>query len=215
MKSQNRPLAPRECAELQSIVSWQAAVGRAVIFAVLIVVMAFAFRAVNHLSPTVRWWPIASAIASATLFAYAKRLTGGAALRDALRKDLAGGIAEAHEYDLQVVAVFPEVEDEGPVWLFPDGNRTIRISGQKLVHATRGESPRTQLRITTTPHARRILDIACAGKPAEFISSSVPFAECPLFFGKKLGGFYETTDVSWSEIVNFVRAQNSGKNSGT
>jgi len=208
MNLHTRPLSRKELQELRGIVSWQAAGGRAVLFFVLVCLAGAMFRSINHLSPGLVWWPIPVAVIVILMAIYAKRLTGGAALRREIRRDIDAGIVEEHEFSLSTAAVFQEVEDEGPVWLWPDGHQTLRLSGQQLSRISKNGLPRRRLTVTVTPKARRLLHVQCEGEHPELLIAREPFHKCPLFFDKKLTRFYEPHDVAWQKVVDYVKMTN-------
>jgi len=179
MEIRRRPLLKKERQELEGIVSLSTTIGRAVLFLVAVGLLAYFSRGLNRLTPAFTWWPYATAAAAVGIFVFAKHGTGGPELRRQIRQDLAGGEIEERVYTLDFAIVYPEVEDEGPVWLFREGSKTYCLSGQQVDRLARDGQPRSTLIATVAPASGRLLKLKVTGEKPPIHVSPTPFHASP------------------------------------
>ena len=123
MQTSTRKLKERELKELNGFVSPLTLFGRGVLFLLAGIPVGVVFAGFNYASAQIAdfvWWPFATVIVLIALYVYSKRWTGGPGLRDAIRSDIAGGLAQDRSFHVKRALKFHEIEDEGHVFVIED-----------------------------------------------------------------------------------------------
>lgn len=202
-----RTLSSKERRELVSILSPWAAIARAVLFIAIVAGISGVGRSLNRLTPSFLWWPFLSALTAWYLYRASRVLTGGKDLRNLIRQDIALDQIDDHTFEIPLAIVFPEVEDEGGVWCFPNGDKTWCVAGQWLQRIVKDGLPRTTLVVSMTPNAKRVMRLKASGPAAEVVHSRVAFFNCPLVRNYKLSHTLTELPVAWPELMLAVQKQ--------
>ena len=165
MQSREAPLTKRERAELEGIVSWPIYAFRAVLFLIVVGGLgACGWRLQSMLSVNGVWWLLPASGLAVFLFIRSRLWTGGSALRDLVRRDLAGNTVVIHTVRVVDAIAVEEGKDEGPTFFVAaESGETLAFVGQYLSrHAALG-FPTRELEIRETPNARRFLGVTRRG----------------------------------------------------
>ena len=173
METFSRPMSKRQRDELQGYIAPGPAIFRAALFIAAIAVVALILRAAHRqfLGAALESslvWVIPSAAVAYGLYRASGRWTGGPALREAVRRDLARGEVAVHRIRAVDAVAIDEQEDEGPAWfILDDTGVAILFAGQFLEPAKRTGFPWTTIEVVEAPASRLFVRIESAGEPIE------------------------------------------------
>ena len=165
MLTRQEKLSARERAELRGLVSIGPAVTRLVLFTIAIGLSSLlAWRLQRLFGTDGLYWIAVPIVVAVGLYRRSARWTGGRALREAIRADLAGGTAVEHVVEVIDAVVFAEREDEGPVvFVRSIDEQTLVFVGQDLARSVAAGFPWRRFTIRETPHARRCFRLTADG----------------------------------------------------
>jgi hypothetical protein len=184
------PISKRRLGELRGYVWWGTTIFRSGLFVAAVAALAWLLRTVHvrlgrPIFDSESVWLLPSLAFAIALYVHARRWTGGAAFRAAVRADLARGVAAVH----RVVAVDAvEVEeggDEGPsFFILADDGSTILFRGQYLGPYKRKGFPWRIFEILEAPESKIFYGL----KPQ----------------GEKLPPSVRRPPLSWAEYKEFA-----------
>jgi len=191
MNTTLRPISKRRLAELQGYVAWGTTLFRAVLFAAALGGLAWLLRT-SHvrlgrpLADSDLVWIVPTLALAIVIYVIAGRWTGGRALRAAIRKDLAGGVAAVHHVIALDAVEVEEAEDEGPAYfVLTEDGRTLLFAGQYLGPYKRKGFPWKSFEILEAPQSKIFFGLIARGEKL------APSARRPPF--------------TWEEYKQFVR----------
>lgn len=188
MNTTFRPISKRRLAELRGYVAWSTWFFRALLFLAIIAAFAWLLR---RISDSVLVWLLPSLALAAAIYWVSGRWTGGRAFRAAVRKDLAGGVAAAHQVVALDAIEVEEGEDEGPAYfILADDGATLLFAGQYLDAWKRKGFPWKSFEVLEAP------------------ASKVFFGLVP--GGEKLAPSLTRPPFTWEEHKAFAHIRNFG-----
>jgi hypothetical protein len=179
MTSRNRPLSKSERQELARFVSPAAKVTRAVLWLLVVAIVALVLVSwnINQKTGEIVWWPVSVIAAGIAVYLIGIRMSGGSGLRAQVQNDLKNGEAEERFFEMKAAAIFPEIEDEGPVVFLLSGERVYCLSGQRVSRLVRDHTMASQLVESLAPASRRVLGLQTRGERLTLQKADLPF--CP------------------------------------
>jgi hypothetical protein len=206
MNTTYRPISKRRLAELKGYVAWSTVVFRAALFAAAIGGFAWLARSVHlrvgqPLGDSALVWLVPALVAAVALYLVAGRWTGGRALRAALRKDIAGGVAAVHHVVAIDAVEVEEGEDEGPsFFILADDGKAYLFAGQYLAPYKRKGFPWKAFEILEAPQSKMFFGLVSRGEKLAPSASRAPFTwdEYKAFASFK--GGYAVVDVDFDAL---------------
>lgn len=202
MPTSSRPMSPRQLAELRGYVSPWTSVGRVTLLLGASLLGGAMLRSlVIRIAPDAHflWWLVPSLGMAAGLFALGRRGSGGPALRERIRADLAGGVLNIDCIEVAEAIEVREQEDEGPAFFLKltDG-RVLVFSGQYLDRLKQRGFPWRIFELTEAPASKLIFQLKRLGAPIRpaFVREPFTFAE----FKTYGGGKYQVLETDFESL---------------
>ncbi len=178
MTFEDRPLTKEHQIELEGYVAHHVQLLRLLLFLVAIAAVGAIFRFVQALLfEGLPLWLLPTLLVGVLLYSRSGRWTGGPALREKIRQDLAGGQVRVLRVELVDVIEVEEQEDEGPSFIVETrSGETILLTGQYLAAAKARKFPWTCFELIEAPKSKLFLGLEKVGEPAAVNSRRPPFS---------------------------------------
>jgi hypothetical protein len=201
-----RPISKRRLAELRGYVAWSTTFFRALLFLAAVGGFGWLLRALHlrlgrPLSDSELVWLLPTLALGVALYIVAGRWTGGRALRAAVRKDLAGGVAAVHRVVALDAVEVEEGEDEGPsFFLLTEDGRTLLFTGQYLGPYKRKGFPWKSFEILEAPASKMFFGLMPRGEKLTPGARRAPFSRAEFKKFASFKGSYAVVDVDFEAL---------------
>ena len=201
-----RPISKRRLADLRGYVAWGIRFFRAVLFLAVVGGFGWLLRAVHArfgrpLVDSELVWLLPTLALGVALYVIAGRWTGGPALRAAIRKDLAGGVAAVHHVVALEAVEVEEGEDEGPAYFIrTDDGRTLLFAGQYLGPYQRKGFPWKSFEILEAPESKIFFGLMARGEKLAPAARRAPFTWYEYKEFARIKGNYAVVDVDFEAL---------------
>lgn len=172
MRTSYEPLTAKQYAELRGYVSWVVRLVRAVLFLVIILLVAASMRSIQSSFISRRsffsnpiWWIIPAAAFATWFYSCWSRWTGGRRGTTQLREDLARGEAAIHHVEVVDAIEIEELEDEGPSYfILTSEKEVLYLNGQWLDREKQKGFPWTNFDIIEAPSSKLFFKLRKTGE---------------------------------------------------